>query len=64
MLYPKAGPDHSSNYLLSVCLVSPWHPSLCVEIIFIVSSITVGTDNNILTFIAWTQKKHELEEKS
>ena len=57
MLHPKAGPDHRAVIIRSQCKsVSPWHPSLCPEIIHVVSAIIVATNNNILTIVVWTQK--------
>lgn len=36
--------------------ISPWHPSLCLEIIRVISVIVVGINNNILTIIVWIPK--------
>lgn len=65
LLYPKAGLDHRAVIIHSQCKsvcpvsvegVSPWHPSLCLEIIHVISAVIVGTNNNILTIVVCTQK--------
>lgn len=36
--------------------ISPWHPSLCLEIICVISAVIADTNNNILTILIWIHK--------